>query len=189
MLSAPRTLIFRPRLGAIALGLLIAAAPSLHAHRQFEITSVGRLHHGRLELTATLSLVMANYLLRDSLAPEAPPLDAANFDAHREALLRIAPGFFTVRDNTTALVPEKILLSLNASGEPEFHFVYPEPSAGPLRIATPGLRAPAAEGTHLLRVFNDAETSLGAGLLGRPPATPELSIPLVAPAASPVSAF
>jgi hypothetical protein len=177
----------RVRFLALAFAVL-GALPSLHAHRAFEITSVGRLQHGRLELTVTLSLVMANYLLRDSLSPEAPSIDAENFAAHREALLRLAPDFFTVNDGPATLSPEKILLSLNNSGEPEFHFVYPAPATGSLRVSAPGLRAPAADGTHLVRVFDDDEKLLGAGLVGAPPAAPELSVSLAPAAPASVSA-
>lgn len=123
---------------------------------------------------------MANHLLRDPAHPELAPVDAGNFEARREALLLLAPGFFTVHDDAALLRPEKILLALNASGEPEFHFVYPPPSTGPLLIQAPGLRAPGVEGSHLVRVFDEDEALLGAGLLGPAPATPELSIPLAA---------
>ncbi len=158
-----------PPLRALGLAFgLLALLPSLHAHRPFEITSVGRLQHGRLELTVTVSLVMANYLLRDPARPEAPPVDADNFETHREALLRLAPGFFTVNDGPAPLRPEKILLMLNTSGEPEFHFVYPPPAAGPLLIRAPGLRAPGVEGNHLVRILDadDGRTPRGVGEVG-----------------------
>ena len=154
------------------------AAPAIHAHRAYEITTVGRLQHGRLELTVTLSLVMANYLLKSDASPEAGALAPENFDARRESLLRLAPAFLELRDGGQVLRPEKILVALNASGEPEFAFIYPLPSQGSLHVRTGTLRAPGREGLNIVRLFDDDERFLGGGLLGPEVKPEELTIPL-----------
>lgn len=182
MIFTSRTLSRAFRLLAPVVSTLLTALPDLHAHRPFEVTSVGRLQHGRLEFTVTISLVMANFLLRDPAKGEAPIIDAGNFEAHREALLRLAPDFYTVSDGPTPLRPGKVLLAINSSGEPEFQFIYPRPAVGPLRIRVSGLHAPGAEGRNLVCVYNDDETLLGGGLLGPTPSSPELSVPLSDPA-------
>ncbi len=172
-----------PVLRRLALLLAFAlAAPALHAHRPYEVTSIGRLQHGRLELSVTISLVLANYLLRNDTSPEAGALGPENFDRHREALLRLAPGFLELRDGDTVLQPEKILLALNTSHEPEFVFIYPQPSRATLRVRTGTLRAPGREGANAVRLFDDDEKLLGAGLLGPGTKTEELTI--VLPSAS-----
>ena len=178
------------RLAGFALAAL-AATPALHAHRPYEVTTVGRLQHGRLELTVIVSPVMARYLLRDTAAPEPASLEPETFDQHREALLRLAPDFLQIRDGDTPLRPEKILLSLNSSREPEFAFVYPLPSGSTLRLRAGLLRAPGREGLNVVRFFDDDEKLLGAGLLGPEAKTEELTIALVAapsPSASPTPA-
>ena len=180
---------FRLRLAGFALALL-AAAPALHAHRPYEITTVGRLQHRRLELTLTLSPVMANYLLRGADSPETASFSPENLDRHREALLRLAPGFLQLRgDGEEPMRPEKILLSLNASGEPEFFFVFPEPAGAALRIRAGTLRAPGREGFNIVRVFDDDEKLLGAGVIGSEERSAEVSVSLATtPAPPPPSA-
>ncbi len=175
------------RLVGVLSGLFLAA-PALHAHRPYEVTTVGRLQHGRLELTVTFSPVMANYLLRDAVSPESASLDPETFEQHREALLRLAPDFLQLRDGDTLLRPEKILLALNTSREPEFAFVYPLPANSSLRLRAGTLRAPGREGLNVVRFFDDDEKLLGAGLLGPESKTEEITIspspPPAAPAAS-----
>jgi hypothetical protein len=149
---------------------------------------VGRLQHGRLELTVTLSLVMANYLLHRESSPEQGALDPENFEQHREALLRLAPGFLELRDGDEGMQPEKIVLALNSSHEPEFAFVYPLPSRGSLRVRAGVLRAPGREGVNVVRLFDDDEKFLGGGLLGPDRKAEEVTIPLSPGRGSPVDA-
>ena len=171
----------RLHLVCLALGLL-ATLSSLHAHRPFEVTSIGRLQHGRLEFTVTLSLTMANFLLRDIAMPEAPAITVENFEAHREALLRLATDFYALHDGSASLRPQRILLALNASGEPEFSLIYPLPTTGPLRIRIANLRVPGLEGINFVRIYDSNESLLGSGLLGPiAPAQPELNVPISAP--------
>jgi hypothetical protein len=79
------------RLSFIACALaVLAATPLARAHRPFEATTVGRLQHGRLELTVTISSVMANCLLREMISPGADPFSPETLDLNREDLLRLA---------------------------------------------------------------------------------------------------
>ena len=172
------------RLLGLLVALAFAAAPA-HAHRPYEVTTVGRLQHGRLELTLIVSPVMANYLLRETVSPELGALEPSTFEQHREALLRLAPDFLQIRDGDAHLRPETITLALNSSAEPQFAFVYPQPAGPALRVRLGLLRAPGREGINVVRFFDDNETLLGAGLLGPESKTKELTIPLVAtPAAT-----
>ena len=165
------------RLPFLLLGFALAAAP-LRAHRPYEVTTVGRLQHGRLELTVTLSLVMTNYLLRNDASAGAGALGPENFPQYRDALLRLAPGLLELRDGEEPLRAEKVLVALNASGEPEFAFVYPLPTHGALRIHAGTLHAPGREGLNVVRLFDDDENLLGGGLLGPEAKAEELTIPL-----------
>jgi len=174
-LVSPPLPVFRRLVLLLAFGL---AAPALHAHRPYEVTTVGRLQHGRLELTVTLSLVMTNYLLQSEALPETAPLAPENFETRRESLLRLAPAFLELRDGDQILRPENILAALNSSGEPEFTFLYPAPSHGSLRVRTGSLRAPGREGLNIVRLFDDDEKFLGGGLLGPEVKPGELTIPL-----------
>ena len=180
MFPLPRPLL---RFAAFALAVF-ATTPLLHAHRPYEVTTVGRLQHGRLELTVIVSPVMANYLLRDAATPEPASLEPETFEQHREALLRLAPDFLRLRDGDTLLRPEKVILALNASREPEFAFVYPLPAGATLRLRTGLLRAPGREGLNVVRFFDDDEKLLRAGLLGPEAKSEELTIPLAAAPAS-----
>jgi hypothetical protein len=167
-----------PRLAGLALVLLVTT-PALHAHRPYEVTTVGRLQHGRLELTLTLSPVMVNYLLRSDASSEAAPFSPETVDLHRETLLRLAPRFLQLRGaGDEPMLAEKVLLSVNSSGEPEFFFVFPQPAGPTLRIRADTLRAPGREGFNVVRVFDSDETLLGSGILGAEPQAPEVSIPL-----------
>ena len=167
------------RLSFIACALaVLAATPLARAHRPFEATTVGRLQHGRLELTVTISSVMANYLLREILLPGADPFSPETLDQHREALLRLAPDFLRLRAGQTSLRPEKIQIALNPSREPEFAFVYPLPSGPGLLVSAGTLQAPGREGFNVIRFFDDDENLLASGVLASPPDKQEITITL-----------
>jgi hypothetical protein len=166
------------RLAGVVLALLVTT-PALLAHRPYEVTTVGRLQHGRLELTLTLSPVMVNYLLQNESSTETTSFSPDTVDLHRETLLRLAPRFLELRNKgDEPMRAEKILLSLNSFGEPEFFFVFPQPSGATLRIRVGTLRAPGREGFNIVRVFDSDETLLGSGILGAEAQVPEVSIPL-----------
>ncbi len=169
----------RPLAAMLLSALLLAVAPALHAHQPFEVTGVGRFQHERLEFTVTLSLVMANYLLRDELTPEEGPVTAENFAEHRNRLLARARSFYELREGDTLVAPESVSLTLNASHEPEFLFIYPAPSgAAPLVLRLAALRSPGQEGEHLVRFYDDNESLLAATLFGPPHGATTLPIPL-----------
>lgn len=161
----------------MALSLTLLAG-SLRAHQPFEVTSVGRLQHGRLELSVTLSLVMANFLLKDPAKPDGEPVNAESFDHHRKELAAIATGFYRVTEGEKVLEADKVLVFLNRFGEPEFRLVYPEPRQGPLSFEVGSLKAPGQEGAHTLRIFDDAETLLAETSFGGPRGERVLRVPL-----------
>lgn len=87
---------------------------------------------GGLELSATLSLQIANELLR--LPPDQEPLHAANFPAHRAALRAQLARWFILRSGGRELTARSLALTLTDAVEIEVLLEYPARPAATVEV-------------------------------------------------------